>query len=131
VAALAWVFLPAPAPAQDSREPMSGAAFEAYSTGKTLLYSLGGTPYGAEEYLPGRRVRWSLLDGRCAEGVWHEAAPGQICFFYENDPTPACWHFYAGATGLEAVSDADPALVLREAGQMGEPLRCLGPEVGV
>ena len=48
-------------------EPLSAEAFEAYTTGKTLTYATRGasTPYGVEEYLPGRRVVWSFVGGEC------------------------------------------------------------------
>ena len=59
-----------PAAAQDA---MTAAEFEAHVEGRTMTYATaGGAPYGAEEYRPGRRVRWSVLDGECLEGVWYE-----------------------------------------------------------
>jgi len=119
--------LSAPALAQ---EPMSGAEFDAYTSGKTLLYGTGGDVYGGEDYLPGRRVRWSFLDGRCLDGVWYEDGPF-ICFVYDDDPAPVCWTFYRGPAGLRAYLDGDPAEVLYETGEADEPLLCLGPEVGV
>lgn len=36
---------------------MSAAEFDAYTRGKTLYYGNGAEPYGAEIYLPNRRVR--------------------------------------------------------------------------
>ena len=58
---------------------MSAAEFDAYTRGKTLYYGNGAEPYGAEIYLPNRRVRWSFLDGECKDGEWFEAN-GMICF---------------------------------------------------
>ena len=43
--------------------PLSAEDFAARVQGKVLTYGLAGEPYGAEEYLPDRRVRWSFLDG--------------------------------------------------------------------
>lgn len=113
-------------------EPMSGVEFESYSTGKTLFYASGGQTYGAEQYLGGRRVIWTFLDGECTEGVWYEAG-GQICFVYEHAPQdPQCWSFYRSASGLMARFENDPAQTeLIEVNQSREPLVCTGPEVGV
>lgn len=83
VAALALV---GAAPAQT---PMSAAAFEAYVTGRTLVYGTAQGPYGIEEYLPSRQVRWSFLDGDCADGHWYPQ-DGAICFVYEGRETPEC-----------------------------------------
>ena len=114
-------------PAQD---PMTGAEFGAYVTGRTLMFGTGAEPYGGEDYLPGNRVRWSFLDGRCLEGRWYAAAPN-ICFVYSDDPTPICWTFFEGPDGLTALLDGDPDEVLYETGEAEKPLFCLGPDVGV
>ena len=90
----------------------------------------GAEPYGGEDYLPGNKVRWSFLDGRCLEGRWYEAAPN-ICFVYSDDPTPICWTFFEGPDGLTALLDGDPDSVLYETGEAEAPLFCLGPDVGV
>lgn len=120
----------AAAHAQDpGATPMTGAEFGAYVTGKTLMFGTGGEPYGGEDYLPGNRVRWSFLDGRCLEGRWYEAAPN-ICFVYSDDPEPICWTFFETPDGLTALLDGDPDEVLYETGEAQEPLFCLGPEVG-
>ncbi|MBK1637194.1 hypothetical protein [Rhodovulum adriaticum] len=128
LAALAVVAAP-PALAQ---EPMSAAEFDAYATGKTLYYATGGQPYGAEQYLPQRRVIWTFLDGDCVEGSWYEA-DGLICFSYDRDPgNPQCWSFFRAPTGLTARFENDPAATqLIEVEQSREPLICTGPEVGV
>lgn len=112
-------------------EPMSGAQFEAYVTGKTLYFGQNGEAYGVEEYLEDRRVRWSFLDGKCKDGVWYEDR-GMICFVYEDNPTPQCWSFFKESNGLRAIFENDPnATTLYEAQQNDEPMMCLGPEVGV
>ena len=111
--------------------PMSAHEFETYVTGKTLYFGLAGTPYGAEEYLPGRTVRWSFLDGNCKEGRWYEEA-GEICFVYEDAPVPQCWSFYQEEGKLRAVFQSDPAApVLYEAEEQEDPMLCFGPDVGV
>lgn len=110
---------------------MSAADFEAYVTGKTLYFGQAGRPYGVEEYLDDRRVRWSFLDGKCKDGIWYEDA-GQICFVYEDNPTPQCWSFFQEGTGLRAIFENDPAsTTLYEARQDDEPMICYGPDVGV
>ena len=129
--ALAAALLAAPAFAQDPRgAPMTGAEFEAYVTGKTLMYGTGAEPYGGEDYLPGGKVRWSFLDGRCLEGRWYAEAPN-ICFVYSDDPEPICWTFYEGPGGLSAQLEGDPDGLLYETGEAEEPLFCVGPDVGV
>lgn len=128
---LAALALLAAAPAQ-AAEPMSAAEFDAYATGKTLFYATGGQAYGAEQYLSGRRVIWSFLDGECAEGVWYPA-DGLICFRYDHEPeNPQCWSFFQAASGLTARYENDPAATeLIEVQQSRAPLICTGPEVGV
>jgi hypothetical protein len=120
------VVLAGPALAQ---EPMTGAEFEAYTTGKTLHYGTNGRIYGGEDYLPGRKVRWSFLDGKCLDGEWY-AANSQICFVYVDDPTPVCWTFFETPGGLVANLRGDEMQTLYQIGDAAEPLFCLGPEVG-
>lgn len=110
---------------------MSADEFDAYTRGKTLYYSESGRIYGAEEYLDNRRVRWSFLDGSCKDGEWYEAA-GRICFIYDDEPGSHCWTFDRSGSGLTARFAGDPdGLELYEAETGGEPILCLGPEVGV
>jgi hypothetical protein len=110
---------------------LDAQAFEQLTLGRTFTYAENGTAYGAEEYLPGRRVRWSFLDGQCKAGFWWEEA-GQICFAYEDNPDPQCWRFFMGEAGLVAhYTSNDDAAPLYEVGQSSDPLLCLGPETGV
>lgn len=112
--------------------PLSAAEFEAYSTGKTLYYGSFGAPYGAEQYMPGRRVIWTFLDGQCQEGEWYEEA-GQICFLYDTKPgLPQCWSFYLRDGGLAARFEGDEQIrPLIEVEQSDKPLDCPGPAIGV
>ena len=111
--------------------PLSGDAFEDYTTGKTLYFSEGGEAYGAERYLPGRRVEWSFLDGQCKTGEWY-AEGSAICFIYEDRPEPQCWHFETTQGGLRAsFLGEDQSTELYEARQADEPMYCVGPDVGV
>lgn len=114
-----------------AQSPLSAEAFEALTLGKTYTFAESGTPYGAEEYLPGRRVRWSFLDGKCKEGHWWEEA-GMICFAYEDNPSPQCWTFFSDGGGLSARFENTPGQTeLYEVGRSDAPLMCLGPEIGV
>ncbi|KRS12323.1 hypothetical protein XM53_11810 [Roseovarius atlanticus] len=125
---LPLIVVPCATAAQDY---MSAAEFDAYTRGKTFYYGAQGAPYGGEEYLENRRVRWSFLDGRCQEGEWYED-DGLICFVYEDKPDPQCWSFQRSGGGLLAQFENDPAQTqLYEMEQTGEPLHCLGPEIGV
>jgi len=117
--------------AAGAQTPMSPAEFEAYATGRTLTYAEGGVIYGIEEYLPNRRVRWAFVNDECREGYWYEQ-DNDVCFVYENNPVPQCWSFSRGDNGLIArFLNADDGREIYEAQQSDEPLRCLGPDVGV
>ena len=115
-----------------SSRPMTAAEFEAYTTGKTLTYAhKGATPYGAEAYLPGRRVEWAFDGGECKTGQWFEDL-GLICFVYEDNPTAQCWSFFQTPQGLTAqFENEENASPLYEIEQSDEPLFCPGPQVGV
>lgn len=114
-----------------AQTPMDAEAFDTYSQGKTLYYGYDGATYGAEEYLPNRRVRWSVLNGQCQEGEWYQ--DGQmICFVYDDKPDPQCWSFYQRESGLMAQFENDPdQTTLFEIEPSDEPMVCLGPEIGV
>ncbi|MDT8856050.1 hypothetical protein RNZ50_13710 [Paracoccaceae bacterium Fryx2] len=122
------LLLPLPAFGQDA---LTAGDFEAYATGKTLSYALAGEIYGAEQYLPNRRVRWAFKDDTCRDGYWYEAE-GLICFVYEHDATPQCWSFYLEDGSLLAryAGDAEGS-ELSEVAQTPVPLICAGPDLGV
>lgn len=106
--------------------------FDSYTQGRTIHFDWEGQPYGAERYLPGQRVIWSFLDGRCIEGEWYMQA-GDICFIYEDRPDAQCWSYQIDGTGLSVTieRDAGPALTLTEQKRPRDEMVCLGPEVGV
>jgi hypothetical protein len=111
-------------------EPMNGAAFEAYTRGKTLFYGQNGEVYGGEIYLDDRKVLWSFLDGECKEGFWYEDA-GQICFVYEDHPEPHCWAFTENNGRLTARFENLPGETeLYEAQDIGQEMICLAPNLG-
>lgn len=119
------------APCHPALAQMSAAEFDAYTRGHTFYYGAGGAPYGGEEYLDDRRVRWSFLDGDCQDGYWYED-DGLICFVYENNPDPQCWSFERSSDGLIARFEGDPEMSeLYEVEKSSEPLMCLGPKIGV
>lgn len=111
---------------------MGAEEFDALTRGQTFYYGVNGSePYGAEEYLDNRRVRWSFLDGECVEGSWYEEA-GRICFVYENRPEPQCWIFDRTGGRLVARFDGETTTTdLYELHRSPEPLWCLGPRIGV
>ncbi|SLN26775.1 hypothetical protein PSA7680_01181 [Pseudoruegeria aquimaris] len=117
-----------PATAETALPP---AAFDGYTSGKTLTYALNGQVYGAEQYLPGRKVRWAFLNGECLDGEWYPAGD-LVCFTYENAPEPQCWAFYSLGGRLMARFMNDPeATTLYELEQSPAPLACEGVEPGV
>lgn len=116
-------------PAQ-AETPMTAAEFEAYATGKTLSYAQGDVIWGAEQYLPGRRVIWAYSEDICQYGEWFEDQ-GNICFVYDTDPTPQCWRFFNTGSGLRAEFVEEGATTsLSEVDQSPQPLSCPGPDVG-
>lgn len=122
------VLMAPPAAADDA---LTGAEFDAYTRGHTFTFGSAGTPYGAEQYMDHRRVRWTFLDGQCLEGEWYEQ-DGLICFVYDTEPMPQCWTFMRRSGGLVARFAADPApSALYEVERSETPLACPGPDVGV
>jgi hypothetical protein len=123
-----------PAPAQTDSPSMTAEEFDAYTLGRTLSYSLQGTPYGIEEYLPDRRVRWAFVGQECQTGVWYERN-GNICFLYDNAPADEqCWRFrLTEGGGLSAVFQGPdgPSTELYEVQQSDQPLTCAAPGLGV
>jgi hypothetical protein len=120
--------IPVPAMAE---LPLTAAEFEAYVTNKTITWDYGAGVLGAEQYLPGRQVRWAFQDEQCMMGTWFEDS-GNICFVYEDGTGPQCWRFERGSAGLRAQFIAEGGgTVITEIGSSPEPLACSGPEVGV
>ncbi len=123
-----------PAAAQDAPAPsgaMSAAEFESYVEGRTLTFHDDGTLYGIEQYLPGRRVRWTFVGEPCMDGYWY-AEGADICFVYDADPEPKCWQVTRSGSGLAALFlGADGGRTLYEAQNSDDPLSCPGPDVGV
>jgi hypothetical protein len=107
---------------------MTGAEFDAYSTGRTLDYSQFGEVWGKEQYLPNRRVRFSFRDDECREGTWYEQGT-QICFVYDDEGVPKCWTYFTNGKTVETLFEGD--FERSDVLPTKEPLACLGPDVGV
>lgn len=125
-AALLLALIAGPAAAGD----IGAAEFEAATTGRTFFYSREGRPFGAEQYLPGRRVIWAFTGDDCLKGYRFADGP-DICFVYEDAPGAHCWRFRRTAEGLAAWisgAEGDALLIARRSGP--EPMACLGPDVG-
>jgi hypothetical protein len=124
--ALAWVATLSPA-----QTPLTAEEFEALVTGYTVTYRQGAVLFGIEEYLDGRKVRWSVAPNQCDYGSWY-AEGSRICFVYDHDPTPHCWTFWSENGALVALSDTGrPGEELHEANRSETPLACPGPDIGV
>ena len=123
--------LAVPALAADGDRPLTGAEFEALTTGHTMTYESGGEPYGTEQYLPGRKVVWAFTGDDCKKGTWYEEG-AYICFVYDDEPDPQCWIFHRNGSGLTAQFRGDPeGLPLVAVNQTAKPMACMGPDIGV
>jgi hypothetical protein len=110
--------------------PVTAEAFDALTRGRTMTWAEYGQVYGVEQYLPDRRVRWTVMGDDCKAGHWYQEG-GMICFQYEDDPAPDCWTITLNGPGMIAryagtPPDAEPVVVQ----ETSEPMACFGPEVG-
>jgi hypothetical protein len=110
--------------------PLTAEAFDALTLGRTMTWAEYGQVYGVEQYLEGRRVRWTVLGDDCRAGHWYSSGE-MICFQYEDDPAPDCWTITPGPKGMIAryagtSPDTEPVVVQ----ETTEPMACFGPEVG-
>jgi hypothetical protein len=118
-------------PLAGAEVPLSAAEFEALSVGRTLGYALGGEVYGAEQYLPGRRVLWAFRGEECRTGYWYQQA-AEICFVYVHDPAPQCWTYFRDGGGLRARFAGDPpGAEAATVTELPDAVVCPGPDVGV
>jgi len=111
---------------------LSAGAFDARTLGKTLYFDLDGQPYGAEQYMPNRRVRWQNAAGQCLEGSWYEES-GDICFVYEGGSDgPQCWRvFDRDGTIFAQLRGRATEDAIAASSQDTRPLNCPGPDLGV
>ena len=111
--------------------PMTGAEFDANTTGETLTYDYGDGLFGTEEYLEGRRVRWAFDGDLCIYGIWYPVED-RICFEYENQPDVACWQYFLENGRIRGVFMGEGGgWEILESSRDGGPLPCAGPDVGV
>jgi hypothetical protein len=111
--------------------PITAEEFEAHVTGKTVTYQQYDDVFGIEEYLPDRKVRWSVAPNTCQYGSWYPEGDN-ICFVYEYSEGAACWTFWLRNGALVALSVSDlPGAELYEVEANDDPLPCPGPDVGV
>jgi hypothetical protein len=111
--------------------PLSGPEFDANVTGKTVTYDYGNGLFGTEEYLPDRSVRWAFDGDTCIYGTWYQSGD-EICFLYQDDPTPHCWLYFleGGAIRGRYMGDGGGWEIL-ESERNSQGLSCAGPDVGV
>lgn len=126
--AFLMVLLPGGAHAQDT---LDAETFDARTLGRTITYSIDGVPYGTEQYLPDRQVRWAFEGGECKDGSWFQDG-AFICFLYDATPGLQCWTFHDAKEGLIARFQGDasrePLVSLSES---PTSLVCAGPDLGV
>ncbi len=110
--------------------PLTAEAFDALTLGRTMTWAEFGQVYGVEQYLPDRRVRWTVLGDDCKTGRWYPDG-AMICFVYEDGPDRHCWEMTQSPTGLLAHQASRPVgsgpVVIEET---TEPMACFGPKVG-
>lgn len=104
---------------------MTADEFDAFATGKTLTYQTPDFVFGTEEYLPGRRVRWSDGSPGCYSGTWYPK-DGEICFLYQGSSTPACWSFVRNGSKVQADSSDDAETLIYDVVISEDPLPCSG-----
>jgi hypothetical protein len=122
-----------------AQNALNAATFQELTEGRSFLYLDSGQPYGAEEYLPNRQVRWSFLNGQCVAGFWYPQEDA-ICFVYEGLDGPQCWRFsLSEAENRDKIiahylieGDHTPTATRKyEMESSSQYPRCTGPGVGV
>ncbi|MBL9045969.1 MAG: hypothetical protein JNK34_01470 [Tabrizicola sp.] len=112
-------------------DPLTAEEFDEATRGSTITYDYGDGLFGTEEYLEGRQVRWAFDGDLCIYGSWRQWGD-QICFDYENDPEPACWHYFLENGRIRGVYMGEGGgWQILESSRDGGPLPCAGPDVGV
>ena len=125
--ALILAFLLAPPALAENR--MTAEAFDAFATGRTLTYQQPDIVFGTEEYLPGRRVRWSDGTAGCYAGSWFPK-DGEICFLYQGTTEPACWSFVQEGDRVSATSSDDAERLVYDVVISKTALPCSGLKEG-
>jgi hypothetical protein len=125
------VLLALAAPAR-AETPVGPDAFEGMAEGRTMYFTLDGAPFGAEQFLSGRRTLWRFAQNDCEPGRWHGAAEA-ICFVYDSLDGPICWRFLQTDDGFVAAlieHGTETGFRLDLDRIDSQPLPCPGPQVG-
>jgi hypothetical protein len=120
------------APLAAAAQTVAPREFEALAEGHTLHFTLGGAPFGAEQYFAGRRSLWRFADGSCEAGRWWEEGD-RVCFRYDAGAEVQCWLFRREAGGFAASlveNGAETGFVLELSHSDRAPLDCPGPDTG-
>ena len=107
--------------------------FQQLSEGKTQYFTRDGVEFGAEQFYKNRTSTWQYEDGTCTVGQWYPVGDA-ICFVYEEQPVPQCWHvvrrdgnIYARLRGT-AAGDVSELLMSHVD---NKPVPCPAPDLGV
>ncbi|MGB3553575.1 MAG: hypothetical protein WBA25_02930 [Jannaschia sp.] len=112
---------------------VSAEEFEQMVTAKTLHFDRFGEAFGAEQYFEDKRVIWAFEGGQCQRGIWFENVGGDICFVYDDNPVPQCWHFLQmddGSFHARSIG-SDPSEDLVKSSVGTDSLDCPLPDLGV
>lgn len=110
---------------------LSPEEFEAFSENRTLYFSQSGQHYGTEQYFEGRIVTWKDSAGQCQNGFWVTSGDA-ICFYYEKDPDPHCWHVLQTTSGISVrLLGGDPIDDLNMTALDDQDIVCPAPFLGV
>ena len=106
--------------------------FDAISRNQTQYFYRDGEFFGAEEFGSDRQSIWMFQNGQCDRGVWYPQED-YICFVYETEPNPQCWHMIEKDNGdlVARLQDAEPQFDIILEFIDRDPLPCEGPQVGV
>lgn len=106
--------------------------FDAISRNQTQYFYRDGEFFGAEQFDDQRQSIWLFSDGQCDRGVWYPEED-YICFVYETEPIPQCWHVIEKDNGdiVARLRGASPEFDIIMEFIDREPIPCNGPPVGV
>ncbi|MEO0343120.1 MAG: hypothetical protein AAF198_06750 [Pseudomonadota bacterium] len=111
---------------------LSPEEFDAISRGLTQYFFRDGEFYGAEQFNNNRETIWMFNNGQCERGVWYPEND-YICFVYESEPLPQCWHMVEKDNGdlVARLRDTEPEFDIILEFTNRDPIPCEGPQVGV
>ncbi|MEJ6708178.1 MAG: hypothetical protein QNK92_05090 [Amylibacter sp.] len=127
-----FLFFALTANAQENSETIVTAEeFQSLSQGKTMYFSQNGFFFGAEQFYNRRRSLWQNNAKECLDGEWY-VKEDFICFNYDLDTDPSCWHFFKKGGSFYARSEgtASKDFDIFMYNIDTKPLDCKGPDVG-